>query len=280
MPGHFTLQELLVGDRKWKIRKHYATEKGAIAGIKTQVQRRERNPDRYQHRIIETESPGTSHARSRTFRSEPDVLLHIDDKGIAAGPWTYPPFSVQDTVRGVPDLPPQISRVVFTPDQIRLRVRELGDEINAAYTPEDNLLVLGILKGACIFLADLVREIRVPLEIDFLRASSYGDEMTSSGEIKIGCWPTLSVSGRTVLLVEDIIDSSATLNHIIPILEKMGATTVEVCVLLHKQIADISNRTPRIGFEAPQEFLVGYGMGAGEEFRNLPYIGILNRSIV
>lgn len=169
----------------------------------------------------------------------------------------------------------ELRRVVYTGEEIRARVRELADEISRAYGPEDRLLVVGLLKGSFVFLADLVREIDLPLQVDFLVASSYGLDRVSSGEVRLLYDPGASLEGRAVLLVEDIVDSGATLGKLVPHLEGRAPASVEVCALLHKR-HDGAGPTPRwVGFDAPNEFLVGYGLDDAEDFRHLPYVASL-----
>jgi hypoxanthine phosphoribosyltransferase len=151
----------------------------------------------------------------------------------------------------------------------------MGREITAAYGPEDDLLVLGLLKGSFIFLADLVREIQLPLHVDFLVAGSYGDGTRSSGTVRLLYDPEADLKGRAVLVVEDIIDSGTTLARILPLLEARGARSLEVCALLHKRLVTMEKEARWVGFDAPPEFLVGYGLDYSESFRHLPYIGSL-----
>jgi len=168
-----------------------------------------------------------------------------------------------------------LSRVVFTRDEIQERVTEMAAEITEAYRAEDQILVLGLLKGSFIFLADLVRQIRHPLQVDFLVASSYGNATTTSGEVNLLYDPEASVENRSVILVEDIIDSGTTMNRLMPMLEDRGPRSLEVCALLHKRVAKLDREPRWVGFDAPLEFLVGYGLDYGEEFRHLPFIGSL-----
>jgi hypoxanthine phosphoribosyltransferase len=168
-----------------------------------------------------------------------------------------------------------LSRVVYTREEIQQRVREMAEEISEAYGPDDKILVLGLLKGSFIFLADLVREIQHPLQVDFLVASSYGNSTKTSGEVNLLYDPEASVEGRSVILVEDIIDSGTTMNRLIPLLEGRGPRSLEVCALLHKRVATLTREPRWVGFDAPLEFLVGYGLDYGEDFRHLPFIGSL-----
>lgn len=154
-------------------------------------------------------------------------------------------------------------------------MRELGDEITAKY-PEGELLVLGLLKGSFIFLSDLVREIRRPLQIDFLVAASYGDSTVSSGTVRLVYDPETELGGKHILLVEDIVDTGRTLNRLMDLLQARKPRSLEICALLHKHLAaDLRYPTRFVGFDAPNEFLVGYGLDHAENFRHLPYIASL-----
>jgi hypoxanthine phosphoribosyltransferase len=168
-----------------------------------------------------------------------------------------------------------VRRVVFTPEQIRARVRELAEEITGAYSAGDRLLVIGLLKGSFVFLADLVREIALPLHVDFLVASSYGHGMVSTGDVRLLYDPASSLEGRAVLLVEDIIDSGATMTALLPRLRARGPASLEVCTFLHKRVAGGEPPPRWVGFDAPNEFLVGYGLDHAEDFRHLPYVASL-----
>ena len=168
-----------------------------------------------------------------------------------------------------------IRRVVFEADTIRDRVREMGREITQAY-PDGDLLVLGLLKGSFIFLGDLVREIQRPIQIDFLVATSYGNATVSSGEVRLVYDPETRLDGKHILLVEDIIDSGRTLNRLMQVLGARNPQSLEMCALLHKHIASDLIVEPRfLGFDAPREFLVGYGLDHAEDFRHLPFIASL-----
>ena len=168
-----------------------------------------------------------------------------------------------------------LKRIAFTEAQIAQRVRELGDEITAAY-PAGDLLVLGLLKGSFIFVSDLVRQIRRALEVDFLVVSSYGAEMVSSGHVRLVYDPQADLKDRHILLVEDIVDSGRTLSRVSEVLRERQPASIEVCALLDKHHATHLDHPPRfIGFDAPNEFLVGYGLDHAENFRHLPYIASL-----
>ena len=173
-----------------------------------------------------------------------------------------------------PQLGPQpLRRVVFSEEDIRRRVAELGREIGACYGPGDDVLVLGLLKGSFIFVADLVRQIPHPIQVDFIVASSYGKGKVSSGEIQLMYNPQASIKGRNVVLVEDIVDSGNTLRRLMPVLMEGNPASLELCTLLHKRLIRLPREARWVGFDAPLEFLVGYGLDFAEDFRHLPYIG-------
>ena len=168
-----------------------------------------------------------------------------------------------------------VRRVVYTDDMIANRVRELGDEISGAY-PDGELLVLGLLKGSFIFLSDLVRQIKRPLQVDFLVASSYGDSTISSGHVRLVYDPETELEGKHILLVEDIVDTGRTLSRLMDLLQARKPRSLEICALLHKHRASgLKYETRFVGFDAPNEFLVGYGLDHAENFRHLPYIASL-----
>ena len=168
-----------------------------------------------------------------------------------------------------------LKRIVYDAAEIARRVSELGAEITAAY-PDGELLVLGLLKGSFIFLSDLVRQINRPLHVDFLVASSYGESMVSSGNVRLVYDPETELDGKHILLVEDIVDTGRTLNRLMELLQARNPRSLEICALLHKHIAEeLKYDTKFIGYDVPHEFLVGYGLDHAESFRHLPYIASL-----
>lgn len=169
----------------------------------------------------------------------------------------------------------EIRRVVYTEAQIAERVDAMAAEISQAYTADDGLVLLGLLKGSFIFLADLVRRIDLPLHVDFLVASSYGSGTVSSGNVQLLYDPEASLKDRAVVIVEDIIDSGTTLQRLLPLLEEREPRSLEVCALLHKRLVALEHDARWVGFDAPPEFLVGYGLDYSENFRHLPYIAAL-----
>ena len=168
-----------------------------------------------------------------------------------------------------------VKRVVYDERQIAAKVRELGAAIGAAY-PDGELLVLGLLKGSFIFLSDLVRQITRPLQVDFLVAASYGDHTFSSGNVRLLYDPETTLEGKHILLVEDIVDTGRTLGALMDVLSARHPRSLEICALLHKHIAtELKYPTKFVGFDAPNEFLVGYGLDHAENFRHIPYIASL-----
>jgi len=168
-----------------------------------------------------------------------------------------------------------VKRIVYDEKAIANKVKEMGAAITAAY-PEGDLLVLGLLKGSFIFLSDLVRQIRRPLQVDFLVAASYGDKTYSSGTVRLLYDPETKLEGKHILLVEDIVDTGRTLGRLMELLSERRPRSLEICALLHKHIAkDLKHPTKFVGFDAPNEFLVGYGLDHAENFRHIPYIASL-----
>lgn len=168
-----------------------------------------------------------------------------------------------------------VRRIAFDAEQIATRVQELGDAISRRY-PDGELLVLGLLKGSFIFLGDLVRQITRPLQVDFLVAASYGSETTSSGVVRLVYDPETTLEGKHILLVEDIIDSGRTLTRLMDLLSERNPRSLDTCALLHKHVApELRYPVSFVGFDAPNEFLVGYGLDHAENFRHLPYIASL-----
>jgi hypoxanthine phosphoribosyltransferase len=169
----------------------------------------------------------------------------------------------------------KLARIVFDAETIAKRVAELGQQITTAY-PDGELLVLGLLKGSFIFLSDLVRRIDRPLQVDFLVAASYGAGTVSSGDVRLLYDPETALTGRHILLVEDIVDTGRTLNRLVELLRERRPRSLEMCALLHKHVAEHLVLEPKfVGFDAPRAFLVGYGLDHSENFRHLPYIASL-----
>ena len=171
-----------------------------------------------------------------------------------------------------------IQRVLYSEEAIGEKVKEIGEKISKDYAGKD-LLVVVILKGSAIFAADLIRNISIHCNIDFMSVSSYGNGTESSGEVKI-LKDITNIEGRNVLIVEDIVDSGITLSHLVQILNKRNPNSIEIATLLNKPSRRVEQVDVKYyGYEVPIEFLVGYGLVYDEKYRNLPYIGILKREV-
>jgi hypoxanthine phosphoribosyltransferase len=173
---------------------------------------------------------------------------------------------------------PDIESVIVTEEQIHDRIAELGAQISRDYAGE-RLLLVAVLRGAAIFLADLAREITVPVEIDFMAVSSYGSSTKSSGVVRILKDLDEQIEGRHVLVVEDILDTGLTLKYLLKNLASRKPASLEVVALLNKegkQRVPISCKY--VGFAVPDEFVVGFGLDFAERYRNLPYVGVLRPS--
>ncbi|MFC4303143.1 hypoxanthine phosphoribosyltransferase [Cohnella boryungensis] len=172
-----------------------------------------------------------------------------------------------------------IQEVLYSQEAIHQKVTELGAAISRDYEGR-NPLVICVLKGAFIFMADLSKNISIPIELDFMAVSSYGNSTRSSGEVKIVKDLDVSVDGRDVLIVEDIIDSGLTLSYLIDVLERRNALSVNVVALFDKpgrRTVDLN--ADYTGFTIPDAFVVGYGLDYAEKYRNLPYVGVLKPEI-
>jgi hypoxanthine phosphoribosyltransferase len=173
-----------------------------------------------------------------------------------------------------------VGEVLIEPEALRARVAELGQEISEAYTGRD-LLLIGVLKGAVFFMADLMRHLRVPCEVDFMAISSYGAATDSSGVVRILKDLDINIEGRNVLVVEDIIDSGLTLSYLIRNLESREPASLELCALLTKpDRREIDVDVRWVGFEIPNRFVIGYGLDFAERYRNLPYVGVLSEELI
>jgi hypoxanthine phosphoribosyltransferase len=167
-----------------------------------------------------------------------------------------------------------VKSIIYDEETIAARVRELGAAITAAY-PDGELLVLGLLKGSFIFLSDLVRTIERPVQVDFLVASSYGNDKVSSGRVRLLYDPETRLEGKHILLVEDIIDTGKTLQRLMGLLAERKPGSLAICALLDKQLVAPRPELKFIGFKAPAAFLVGYGLDHAENYRHLPFIADL-----
>jgi hypoxanthine phosphoribosyltransferase len=167
---------------------------------------------------------------------------------------------------------PEIGEILVQADQLKQRVRTLGEEITAEYQGRD-LLLVGVLKGAVFFLADLMRHIDLPCEVDFMAVASYGSATDSSGVVRILKDLDIPIEGRNVLIVEDIVDSGLTLQYLMRNLGARNPGSLEVCALLTKpERRKVELPIRFVGFEIPNRFAIGYGLDLRERFRNLPYV--------
>jgi hypoxanthine phosphoribosyltransferase len=172
-----------------------------------------------------------------------------------------------------------IQEILFTEEEIQLKVKELGKQISLDYAGR-NLLVICVLKGAFIFMADLVKAMDIQLELDFMAVSSYGVSTKSSGVVKIIKDLDIPVEGRDVMIVEDIIDSGLTLSYLIDVLERRNALSIAVVTLFDKPARRTVDLEPDYkGYTLPDAFVVGYGLDYAERYRNLPYIGVLKEEV-
>ncbi|AUS95796.1 hypoxanthine phosphoribosyltransferase [Clostridium thermosuccinogenes] len=172
-----------------------------------------------------------------------------------------------------------IAKILISEDEIRSRVRDMGKQITADYQGS-SLIMVGILRGAVLFFGDLAKEIKVPLSMDFMAVSSYGDSTKTSGVVRIIHDLHQNIEGKDVLIVEDIIDTGLTLHYLIENLRSRNPKSIKTCCLLDKPSRRRANVTPDyVGFEVPDEFVVGYGLDYKELYRNLPYIGVLKPDI-
>jgi hypoxanthine phosphoribosyltransferase len=173
-----------------------------------------------------------------------------------------------------------VGEILIDEETLSARVAELGVEVSADYQGRD-LLLIGVLKGAVFFMADLMRHITVPCEVDFMAISSYGDSTDSSGIVRILKDLDINIEGRDVLVVEDIIDSGLTLSYLMRNLESREPASLEVCALMTKPARrEIDVPVRYIGFEIPNRFVVGYGLDFGERYRNLPYVAVLSEDLI
>jgi hypoxanthine phosphoribosyltransferase len=173
-----------------------------------------------------------------------------------------------------------IEHVLIGTDELRAKVRALGERIHADYAGTEGLLLIGVLKGSVMFMVDLALAIDMPLSMDFIAISSYGDSTESSGVVRLLKDLDTDIANRHVLIIEDIIDSGLTLAYLRGMLEQRNPASLRICSLLNKPERRAANvEVEYIGFDIPNAFVVGYGLDYNEHYRNLPYIGILKSAI-
>jgi len=173
-----------------------------------------------------------------------------------------------------------VGEILIESDALQARIVELGSEISREYEGRD-LLLVGVLKGAVFFMADLMRELTVPCEIDFMAISSYGAATDSSGVVRILKDLDANIAGRDVLVVEDIIDSGLTLSYLMRSLKARKPASLEICALLTKpERREVEVPVRFVGFEIPNKFVIGYGLDFAERYRNLPYVAVLHPDLI
>lgn len=177
------------------------------------------------------------------------------------------------------DMKQDLSAVLFSEEQLRQKVAELGARITEDYR-DKNPLIVSVLKGSYVFMADLTRQIDTKCNVDFMVVSSYGAGSKTSGEVQIIKDIEQQIEGRELLIVEDILDSGVTLSYLMKVLKARGAKSIRLCTLLSKpERRKVEVEVDYLGFEIPDEFVVGYGLDYAETYRNLPYIGILKPAV-
>ena len=173
----------------------------------------------------------------------------------------------------------EIEKVLFSEEQLKSAVKKIAGEINRDYEGKEPVLI-GILKGSVVFMADLMREISVDCTTDFMAVSSYGGGTETSGSVRIRKDLDRSITGKDVIVIEDILDSGTTLSHLLEILEVRRPNSLKLCVLLDKPERRVTPvKYDYVGLTVPDEFIVGYGLDYDEKYRNLPYIGVLKREV-
>jgi hypoxanthine phosphoribosyltransferase len=172
-----------------------------------------------------------------------------------------------------------IERILFSAEEIAARIRQIAQEINKDYAGRAPLLI-SVLRGSFIFMADLVRQITLPCTVDFMAVSSYGNKTSSSGAVQITKDLSEDIVGKDLIVVEDILDSGNTLHYLMKTLSARNPASIQLCTLLDKpDRRKVPVQVSYRGFEIPDEFVVGYGLDYAERYRNLPYIGILKPSV-
>jgi hypoxanthine phosphoribosyltransferase len=178
------------------------------------------------------------------------------------------------------EIPAEIERVLLDEAAIQARVRQLAARISADYAEVDNLVLVGVLKGAFIFLSDLARNLTIPHEVDFIALSSYNKGVVSTGAVRLIMDTRSSVTGRNVLIVEDILDTGYTLDYLIRAFQARNPASLRACVFVSKpERHQVDLSIDYLGFETPDEWLVGYGLDYADRFRTLPYIGVLKQAV-
>ena len=174
----------------------------------------------------------------------------------------------------------KIEHVLLSEQQIADRVRELGEQLTRDYKDKQNLLLIGVLRGVAVFFGDIMRQVDLELDIDFLSVSSYGSSTRSSGVVRILKDLDESITGRHVVIIEDIIDSGLTLSYLVRLLQERRPASLEICTLLDKPSRRLIEVPVKyVGFTIPDQFVVGYGLDYDQKFRNLPFVGVLKPEV-
>lgn len=173
-----------------------------------------------------------------------------------------------------------VERVLFSPEQLQTRISELGTQISKDYQGK-SLLLVGVLRGVVFFITDLMRAIRIPLEVDFMSVSSYSTDSRDMGFVRLVKDLEISITDRHVLFVEDIIDTGLTLHYLLRTLKTRNPASLEVCVLFNKEKRRLIDLPIRYkGFDIPDYYIVGYGLDYREKYRNLPFVGLLKADLI
>ena len=177
------------------------------------------------------------------------------------------------------DMRQDVQEILFSEEQLKAKVAQLGRQISRDYEGKD-LLLIGVLKGSVVFMADLMRQITVPAAIDFMAVSSYGSGVKTSGVVRILKDLDRSIEGKDLLIVEDILDSGMTLSYLRELLQNRGCASVRIVTLLDKpERRKVDIHPDYVGFQIPDAFVVGYGLDYAEKYRNLPFVGVLKPSV-
>jgi len=172
-----------------------------------------------------------------------------------------------------------IEKILITEEEIAAKVKEFGKRISKDYEGKD-LILIAVLKGSVVFIADIMRQITIPFSIDFMAVSSYGNESSSSGTVKINMDLKQDIKGKDVLIIEDIIDSGLTLTYLTKFLYSRKPNSIKICAILNKKECHKAEiKTDYLGFDIPSDFVVGYGLDYAEKYRGLPYVGILKPEV-
>jgi len=179
-----------------------------------------------------------------------------------------------------PECMKDIDKVLFTPEQIQIRVSELGAQISKDYEGK-SLLLVGVLRGVIFFISDLMRAIRIPLEVDFMSVTNYSPDSRNMGFVRLVKDLEFSITDRHVLFVEDIIDTGLTLNYLLRTLKTRKPASLEVCALFNKEKRRLIDLPLRYkGFDIPDYYIVGYGLDYREKYRNMPFVGLLKADVL